>query len=132
MKEIINQIKSLVAGDLVCVDWNDASIGKSLINGLNGIDVPVKSYGVFVGVLGQKRKHVILAQNCFLYSDGLYDLDYVAVPVPWATGARVIVKGHMEAKAQSLLHSFLTTEKLKNEKPSSSRCRRQQRVRNHD
>jgi len=41
MKEIINQIKSLVAGDLVQVEWCDASIGKSLRNSIGGIDVPV-------------------------------------------------------------------------------------------
>jgi hypothetical protein len=73
MKEVISQIKSLTAGDLVQVEWCDASIGKSLSNGVSGIDVPVKSWGVFIGLLGQRTKHVILAQNCFRYSDGLDD-----------------------------------------------------------
>ena len=61
MKEILTQIKGLVAGDLICVEWYDASIGKSLSNGLSGIDVPVKSWGVFIGILGQKNKRIILA-----------------------------------------------------------------------
>ena len=87
MKEIINQIKNLATGDLVLIEWSDASIGKSLSNGVNGIDVPVKSWGIFIGELGQKRKHIILAQNCFRYSDGLYDIDYTAVPLPWTTSA---------------------------------------------
>ncbi|MFB3889488.1 MAG: hypothetical protein ACE14S_08345, partial [Candidatus Bathyarchaeia archaeon] len=68
MKELPSQIKNLTAGDLVLVEWCDASIGKSLSNGVAGIDVPVKSYGVFIGVLGQRTKHVLLAQNCFRYS----------------------------------------------------------------
>ena len=128
----MKEIKSLVAGDLVCVNWNDASIGKSLSNGLVGIDVPVKSFGVFVGVLGSKRRHVILAQNCFRYSDGLYDLDYVAVPVPWATGATVVAAGFVDAsEAGCLRNSFLVNEKEKNGKGRVCRCR-QRRVRNHD
>lgn len=54
MKEVIKQVKGLTLGDLVKVDWFDASIGKSLSGGLNGIDVPVTSWGIFIGVLGQK------------------------------------------------------------------------------
>ena len=132
MKEVISQVKSLVAGDLVCVEWCDASIGKSLSNGLSGIDVPVKSWGVFIGVLGKRREHVILAQNCFRYSDGLYDIDYTAVPLPWATNVTVIAKGHVDAaEAQVLLHSFTLNEKAKNEKTSFNRSRCQRRVRNH-
>jgi hypothetical protein len=133
MKEIRKQIKGLAAGDLVCVEWCDASIGKSLSNGLSGIDVPVKSWGVFIDILGQKRKHIILAQNCFRYSDGLYDIDYTAVPVQWITNAAVVSKGHVaKAEAKHLLNSFLVNEKMKNDKPGLSRCLRQQRVRNHD
>jgi len=132
MKEILNQIKGLTAGDLVQVEWTDASIGKSLSNGVSGIDVPVKSWGIFIGLLGSKKKHVILAQNCFRYSDGLYDIDYTAVPVPWTTNATVISKTHVSAEeAKVLLNSFMVNEKIKSEKPSLGRCLRQQRLRNH-
>ena len=132
MKEVFSQVKSLVAGDLVCVEWCDASIGKSLSNGLAGIDVPVKSWGVFIGVLGKKREHVILAQNAFRYSDGLYDIDYTAVPLPWATSAEVIQKGHVGfEEAKVLLNSFTINEKSKNEKTTFNRSRCQRRVRNH-
>ena len=133
MKEVISQVKSLVAGDLVCVEWCDASIGKSLSNGLSGIDVPVKSWGVFIGVLGKRREHVILAQNCFRYSDGLYDIDYTAVPLPWTTNATVIEKAYVDAEeAQVLLHSFTINEKTKSsEKTSFNRSRRQRRLCNH-
>jgi len=132
MKEVMSQIKSLAAGDLVQVEWCDASIGKSLNNGVSGIDVPVKSWGVFIGLLGSKKKHVILAQNCFRYSDGLYDIDYTAVPMPWTTNATVISKAHVDTEeAKVLLNSFMVNQKIKSEKPSLGRCLRQQRVRNH-
>ena len=132
MKEILSQIKGLVAGDLVCVEWCDASIGKSLSNGVSGIDVPVKSWGIYVGVLGQKRKHLILAQNCFRYSDGLYDIDYTAVPVPWAIKAVAVQKRHVGTEeAKHLMNSFLVNEKMKDGKPSFGRCLLQRRMRNH-
>jgi hypothetical protein len=63
---MMKQLESLSPGDLICVDWYDASIGKSLGSGVD-VDVPVKSWGIFVGLLGQKNKHIILAQNDFLY-----------------------------------------------------------------
>ena len=135
MKDVLNQISGLVAGDLVMLEWHDASIGKSLSNGLSGIDVPVKSWGVFIGVLGQKRRHVVLAQNCFRYSDGLYDIDYMAVPLTWTTNATVMAKSHVSTEeAENLRKSFLINEKVKGEKASFDRHRRirQQRVRNHD
>ena len=132
MKEVIGQIKSLTAGDLVQVEWCDASIGKSLSNGVSGIDVPVKSWGVFIGLLGQRTKHVILAQNCFRYSDGLYDIDYTAVPIPWTTNITAIAKAHVCAdEAGNLLNSFLLKEKMKDGKSCFNRCSRQERVRNH-
>ena len=129
----MSQIKGLAAGDLVMLEWHDASIGKSLSNGVSGIDVPVKSWGVYIGTLGQKRRHIILAQNCFRYSDGLYDIDYTAIPVPWTTSATVIAKAHVAAdEAKQLLNSFLVNDKSKGDKPTLGRCLKQQRVRNHD
>ena len=128
----MSQIKSLTAGDLIQVEWCDASIGKSLSNGISGIDVHVKSWGVLIGLLGQRTIHVILAQNCFRYSDGLYDIDYTAVPVPWTTNATVISKTHVSAdEASNLLNSFLLKEKMKDGKSCFNRCSRQERVRNH-
>jgi hypothetical protein len=132
MKEIPSHIKQLNTGDLVQIEWNDASIGKSLSNGLSGIDVPVKSWGVYIGVLGKRQQHIILAQNAFRYSDGLFDIDYTAVPVPWTTSASVLAKEHVSAdEAQVLLHSFTINEKAKSNKHSLGRCLRQRRMRNH-
>ncbi|MDH7564705.1 MAG: hypothetical protein QHH24_07530 [Candidatus Bathyarchaeota archaeon] len=108
MKEVAKQIKSLTLGDLVKTEWFDASIGKSLSGGLNGIDVPVTSWGVYLGVLGEKNKHLILAQNSFRYSACIYDIDYTAVPVAWAVNVTVILKGHVQPEeAKHLLNSFL-------------------------
>jgi hypothetical protein len=105
---ILNPIRSLTLGDLIFVSWFDASIGKSLSEGLASIDVPVSSWGIFIGVLGQKNKHLVLAQNNFHYADGLYDIDYTAIPLSWTASVTVIEKHHVKSEeAQSLLSSFL-------------------------
>jgi len=63
-KLVLKQIKSCVLGDLVRIEWFDASVGKSLSSG-GAIDVPVKSWGIYLSVLGERNKHTILAQNSF-------------------------------------------------------------------
>lgn len=128
MKEVVKQVKGLTLGDLIKVDWFDASIGKSLRGGLNGIDVPVTSWGIFIGILGEKNKHIILAQNNFRYADGLYDIDYTAVPTAWAINITVIIKNHIKPEdAKQLLYSFLIGGKQ-----STQRNTKQQKVTNHE
>jgi len=110
------------------VSWFDASIGKSLSGGLAGIDVPVSSWGVFIGVLGERNRHIILAQNNFRYANGLYDIDYTAVPLSWAVEVRVIEKQHVGVEeAKNLLNSFLMGGRRRVPKRM-----RQQKVVNHD
>jgi len=107
-KQVLKQIKNLLIGDLVRVEWYDASVGKSLTGSTETIDVPVQSYGIYVGVLGEKNKHIILAQSIFRYADGLYDIDYTAVPQSWASTVRTIIPQEVSKKqAQALLTSFL-------------------------
>ncbi len=128
MKEgVKKQVKGLSLGDLVRVEWFDASIGKSLSGGLNGIDVPVVSWGVFLGVLGSKNRHIILAQNSFRYADGFYDIDYTAVPLAWTANTTVIAKAHVPVEeAKQLLNSFLVGGKR-----ASIRGKKQEKAVNH-
>jgi len=124
-KRVLRQVKALQPGDLVRVEWYDASIGKSLTGG--SIDVPVKSWGVYIGVLGQKQKHIVLAQNGFRYSDGFYDVDYTAVPLSWTVAVEVIDKGQVTSEeAEKLLTSFLMGKRR------TLRKVRQARVVNHE
>jgi len=128
MKDVDKQVKGLSPGDLVRVEWFDASIGKSLSGGMAGIDVPVKSWGIFLGVLGQKNKHIILAQNNFRYANGFYDIDYTAIPVAWTVNITVIAKNHVPPEeAKQLLKSFLMGGRHAFPKRT-----RQQKVRNHE
>jgi hypothetical protein len=126
LKKIEDEMKKLSLGDLVRVEWTDASIGKSLSAGLN-VDVPVASWGVYLGLLGQRSKHIILVQNNFHYADGLCDLDYTAIPLVWSTKVVVIAKNHIQpSEAQALMNSFLMGGRR-----SLQNRTRQERVSNH-
>ena len=101
------QLEALSPGDLVSCDWCDASTGKTSSNG-GVIDMPVRSWGIFVGVFGKKARHIVLAQNSFEYADGLFDLDYTAIPLSWAVEITVLAKAHYPSEvARNLVNSFL-------------------------
>jgi hypothetical protein len=126
-RRVNDQLLQLSLGDLVRIEWCDASIGKSLSSGVD-VDVPVSSWGIFIGVFGQKQRAIIIAQNAFRYADGLYDLDYTAIPLQWSLRIEVISKNYVKTgEAKQLLQSFLTPG------PGSLNRRIcQQKVRNHD
>jgi len=63
-KLVLKQITNIQLGDLVCVEWFDASMGKRLTGG-GTIDVPIKSWGVCLGMLDERNKRIILALNNF-------------------------------------------------------------------
>jgi acetamidase/formamidase len=106
-KQILKLFENIKPGDLIAVDWCDASVGKSSGSGMT-IDVPVKSWGIFVGLIGDKIKHIVIAQNSFRYADGLFDLDYTAIPIGWALGVTVLVKEHIPTESASrLVNSFM-------------------------
>ncbi len=101
-----SKLESIRPGDLVCCSWADASTGKSSGCGLS-IDLPVKSWGIFVGVIGQKTRHIVLAQNTFRYTEWVYDLDYTAIPLCFAVDIEVIVKELIPLEvAAKLVDSF--------------------------
>ena len=100
-------IEKLSPGDLICCSWCDASVGKSSGSGM-AIDVPVNSWGIYVGLIGDKVKHIVLAQNSFRYADGLFDLDYTAIPLSWAVDISVLIKEHIPKEAAvKLVNSFM-------------------------
>ena len=125
IKTVLKQIKSLQPGDLVCIRWNDASIGSSFRSA--GIPVPVRSWGIYVGSVGDP-KHMILTQNDFAYNDEIRDDDYTAIPHPWATHVVVLEKKCVKPEdAETMLKNIL--------RGAGSRRRRrifQMRAENHE
>ncbi len=124
----MKDIRNVTPGDVIFVSWTDASIGKSLSGGLAGIDIRVSSWGLFIGLLGEKSKHIILAQNNFRYADGLYDIDYTAIPLSWTVDVKVVEKQHVKPEeAKQLLNSFLMGGRR-----SLAKRTRQQKVKTHE
>lgn len=126
MKEqILKQLKGISPGSLVSVSWCDASIGKSMDVGLE-VDVPVETWGVFIGLLGQKNKHIVIIHSAYRYSDGDLDLEYTAVPIDWTTTITLITKDLVGRKmARKFYHSFLKGGRM------HGRTSVGRRVRNH-
>lgn len=103
-------LENVKLGALICCTWCDASVGKSRVT-RGMIDVPVQSWGIFIGLIGTKIKHIVVAQNSFKYANGLYDLDYTAVPIGWAIDVKVIEEQHVSKEvADSLVESFVISK----------------------
>jgi len=106
LKRVESQLKTVKLGDLVRVEWFDASIGRSSSGG--PIDVPVKSWGIYLGVFGERNRQIILAQNNFRYTETAYDIDYTAIPLTWTVNVEIICRKQVETvEAQNLLNSFI-------------------------
>jgi hypothetical protein len=128
MKKLERELKDAKPGDLIEVAWSDASIGKSLDSGPM-VDIPVFSWGIYISVLGQKNKHIILGQNSFRYSDGFFDVDYTAIPLTWASSVRVLHKGSVSSEIVSqLLQSFMKGGRRTARTPRSKTFQRSLRI----
>ena len=78
------------------------------------IDVPVRSWGLYLGLIGARIKHIILAQNSFRFSDSLFDLDYTAIPVGWAIEVGCIQAEHLPKEVvNDLVRSFVSSNNRK-------------------
>ena len=84
-KQILKKVKALQLGDLVEIFWLDASKGEARIRkktkAKTQFDIPVQSTGYFIGIAGQKTKHVILVRDAFQLSSDVCDIDWNCVPV---------------------------------------------------
>jgi hypothetical protein len=119
-------------GDLVHVKWCDASIGKSrTVTG--SFEVPVESVGIFVLVSKTRQPTILLAQNCFEYANGFYDVDYTAIPAAWNCEIKVLVKGFVGRRmAEALAESFMLTQnQVKRTREPRAFLHRQQRLGTH-
>jgi len=119
-KEVLRQVKSLQLGDLVRVRWFDASKGEAHIDKDSRspiqFDIPVTSWGVFLGVVGEKTKHILLIRDHFqMHEDlGVYDIDFNVVPVGMIHGVELLKQGELEQSVAILLQqAFLRARTTK-------------------
>ena len=105
-RQPLRLLEHVKPGDLIAVDWCDASTGKSSMNG-GAVDVPAKSWGIYLGIVEGRIKHIILAQNSFCFTDSAYDMDYTAIPLGWTIEVKILVNATVDKKiADLMVHSF--------------------------
>lgn len=101
-KGVREVISSLRFGDSVIVEWLDASEASGSLKGAK-IDTPVSSWGVFLGIKGERTKHLIVAKE-------IVDVDrachYNAVPLGMIKRIRVIERGTFDPKTMKTLKKF--------------------------
>jgi len=110
VREAKKQIKRLQLGDLIRVRWFDACKGEARIDEQSEearvqFDVPVTSWGVFLGLVGEKTKHVLLIRDHFQMNatSGVYDIDFNVVPTGMINAIEVLKRGELEPKVAKLL-----------------------------
>ena len=121
-KRIAKQIKALRLGDLVRVEWFDASkgearVGKDTRSDVQ-FDIPVKSWGVFLGIMGRKTKHVVLLRDHFEMSAplGVYDVDFNVIPVGMISYVVVLKKAELDREVAALLQIAFLRARIRKQK----------------
>jgi len=72
------------------------------------MNVTPKRLGDFLGIMGQRKKHIVLSQNSFQFSNGFFDIDYTAIPTDWANEITVIAAHVIEDyEVDFLVKSFM-------------------------
>lgn len=98
-EKVVEQLKRLRLGDLIEVTWLDASRGKlETVEELREagaagaeIDLPVTSYGIYIGTFGRIAKHVVLVASQWLFSQGYGQIDCTIIPLGTVENIRVLM-----------------------------------------
>jgi len=108
-KKVLKQLQALHPGDLIKVEWNDASIGSAYTSRPNiSLDVGVLSFGLFICIMGKKVQHIMLAQNSFRMTEDHFRVDYTLIPVSWTLSLRILKQGEITADvAKKIMQCFL-------------------------
>jgi len=119
---VINQIKDLRLGDLVRVEWFDASKGEARVSkDLQSevqFDIPVTSWGVFLGIVGHKNKHIVLLRDHFQMSEtlGIYDIDFNVVPLGMLSDLAILKRAELERDVAALLQTAFLRARIRKQK----------------
>jgi hypothetical protein len=121
-KTVLKQIKDLQLGDLIRLEWNDASKGEARVSKDRQADVqfdiPVTSWGVFLGIVGRKTKHVVLLRDHFEMSAtlGVYDIDFNVFPLGMISHVALLKKAELDSRVASLLQTAFLRARIRKQK----------------
>lgn len=91
-------------GDLICVEWLDASRGRvnttremrSVGASPGVVDSPVKSYGVYIGLFGARSNHIVLVASLWTHSGDFGQIDTTIIPLGIIEKISLIVANVMD------------------------------------
>lgn len=118
----MKQIKDLRLGDLIRVEWNDASKGEARVTKDLRVDVQfdisVTSWGIFLGIVGRKTKHVVLLREHFEMSArlGIYDIDFSVIPFGMISDLTVLKRAELDRKVATLLQTAFLRARIRKQK----------------
>jgi hypothetical protein len=121
-KQILDAVSGLRLGDLVRVEWSDASKGEARVSKDREsdvqFDIPVTSWGVFLGIVGHKNKHIVLLRDHFEMSEtrGIYDIDFNVIPLGMISGVAVLKQGELNRKVAVLLQAAFLRARVRKQK----------------
>jgi len=103
---VLKQLATVNPGDLVMVEWLDASRGKieTITGGFEGgipgalVDCPVFSYGVYLGLFGARSKHIVLLASLWHHTGEIGQVDTTIIPLGITEKVAVISRGVMEVE----------------------------------
>ena len=95
-------VTSLQFGDVVQVDWLDASEAKGRLENCS-FDTLVCSVGWFLGLKGRKRRHLVIAKE---FIRGACAFHYNVIPLGMVETLRVLGRGVLDADAKRVLKKF--------------------------
>jgi len=95
---VVEVVGSLRFGDLVQVDWLDASEAKDVISH-DRFDTPVCSVGFFLGLKGRQAKHIVIAKEII----DVRTYHYNVIPVGMVTRLVVHSRAALTATAKRRL-----------------------------
>lgn len=97
-------IDSLRFGDLIQVDWLDASESTGRLGG-GRFDTPVCSVGFFLGVKGRRARHVVIAKEIVDVERALH---YNSIPVRVIERINIHKRGALDVKGRKVLKKFVS------------------------
>lgn len=95
--------KNLRFGDLVEVDWLDASEATGRLE-KGKFDTPVRSVGYFLGLKGRKTKHLVIAKELVRTCDAFH---YNAIPIGMIETIHVLAREALNLDEVKVLKKFV-------------------------
>ena len=100
-QQVLDVISGLCFGDLIEVEWLDASEATGSLKG-GHFDTPVQSVGYFLGLKGKRVRHVVIAKE--VVDDE--NFHYNVIPVGMIVNVTVQRKNALKPRTRRVLKKF--------------------------